>query len=350
MSAFPITLPKKLSPLYFLVGEDDFQKREFIARLKKRIAGAETAEYLSAASVRPADILEAVLTPSLELFAPPGEDGFNKLVVVDQAEQFKAAEWKIMAGYLARPEPPACLVFLIKKKPNKFTPPPGVSPGAIIRIYPLKEAQLSSWLKERCRILHLRLSDPARRELLFNVGSDLHLLNGTLEKLSLFKGEEGEVSVSELRRMNSGTGPANIFKLTGLLLDHSPAEALALVRRLWRASEHPFRIFNFLIPEIRKLWLAREVWEKTRDPDQTCRAAGVRYYRNDFLARVRKLDPKSIPYFYRCLFQASLALRGAERSPELVLERLVIDLSRKPDKLFSQENVPDGQMGLREGV
>ncbi len=327
-------MKNKLQPLYFLIGEDEFRKQQFLGRVKKKIfAGREESlnyEYLLGGEADAARILDAARSLSWNLFSasPETSRGPTRLVVVDQAEKVAPTDWKRMDGYFAEPALETCLLFLVHRRSGRWGPASDLPKKAVFTFDPLKGKKLADAVREEAGLRGLDLGGPPLQDLIWAAGGDLRAICGELDKLSLYKEGGGRVTAEEVREI-AGTGrEANVFALARLVVLRKTDQALALLDTLLKEGEAPLRILNLLVSQFRKLWLAREVWEESKDPELVARKANVRFYRREFIEEVKCLQLAAIPFIYRRLTESNLALKRGGGSPRLVLEQLIIDLSR----------------------
>ena len=88
----------ELKPAYLLTGSDRPKIARALRRLRERI-GDDSTEHLNARDASAADVIASC--NAMGLFG--GEDG--RLVIVEEAERWKAPDVKELSGYLAAPSP-----------------------------------------------------------------------------------------------------------------------------------------------------------------------------------------------------------------------------------------------------
>lgn len=250
------------------------------------------------------------------------------MVVVDGAESLSADGWRKMRDYLAAPEPGSCLVFLVNRPAKSWPGKNIVPPKYLVNFSPLRGGKLRDWIGREAARRGLKLTRRQVEECALAAGDDLSGTVAGLERLAIYQGGEGTVTDREVRDL-IGTGrEGSVFTLTELTVARKSAEALALLNHLLDEGDHPLRIFSLFAGTVRKLWLGAEAWERTGgDPGETCREAGVTYFREQFIRQVKALSAAEIPCWYRRLVETDRALKGGEKDPRLALERLLIDLA-----------------------
>ena len=323
----------KIQPLYCLVGEETYRKLRLLHDLKKEILpeGEESLnyEYLLGDESDAARILDAARTTAWGLFSASARGGkvINRLVVVDQAEKISPADWKRMRDYLSDPDPHSCLIFLVNRKSRGWSPLAVFQKKYIRTFSPLRGEKLLAWARQEASRQGLAVPEEVMEELVRATGNNLGTIAGEMEKISLYKGGGGEVTLAEVREL-IGTGQeGTIFDLTGLIVSRKADQALKLLGKLFDQGEAPLKIFALMVGAFRKLWLGADTWDRTRDSRSACEVAGVRFYRSDFLKQIKTIKTADIPYYYRRLVETDEALKGGEKIPRLALERLIINLA-----------------------
>jgi len=323
---------KKLLPVYCLVGEDGCRRRRFLTELKRRLLSGDdnslNYEYLLGEEADAARILDSARTPAWDLFSSGGGPGRPaRLVVVDGAESLSAEQWRKMKDYLADPDPAACLVFLVDKPPKEWKGKKYLPPRYVVGFSPLTGKRLRDWIAAEADRCGLKLSRQQIEQCSLAAGKDLGEIAGGLERLALYKGGGGKVSDREVREVIGAGREGSVFDLTELAAARKAREALALLNRLLDEGDAPLRIFSLIAGSVRKLWLGVDAWERTGNTGQALAAAGVRYYREQFIRQVRQLSPARMAFWYRRLVETDWALKGGEKNERLTLERLLIDLA-----------------------
>ncbi len=318
-------------PVSFLLGDDYYAKRIYLDSLSGRLGagGMFSREYFLASEASPADILDAVRTSSLDFFAALDPAGRRRLVVVEAAERFTPAQWKLMKEYFDHPSGDVFLVFLIDRLKKDWAPARWV-PG-VLECRKLKGAKLLQWLREESSRRKIPLTDKALRRLIEAGGDDRFLLAGELEKLSVYHVGGGSIDEDEVLAAAGKSREADVFSLGKLVFSGKSREALKTLDSLLEAGENPVGILAVLTRHFRRLQRAREVLERTGDAEAACRAAGVFYFQEEFIPQARALRPRTVKTAYRELLNADALLKDSGASERLALERAVIAISRGPD-------------------
>jgi len=241
-----------------------------------------------AASTPAEDVVTAADT--LPFMAP------RRLVLVKEAQAFRAAAKKVFGRYLEHPAPQTCLVFLSgapdrKNAFLKFLKEKGCRE---IRVE-ISENRVPMWLRERAAEKGIRLTPEAERHLLDLVGPDLAALAGEIEKLSLSGAREIDL--------------ARVEETVGHVRDYTPFAIVEAIRR--GDMERALRILKAL-----------------RDGGQD--AVGllglIGWHYRQLFRRDRK--KKGFEEVFEALHRADLDLKATGKPEALVLESLLFSLMR----------------------
>src|SRR5206468_5513736 len=92
----------------------------------------------------------------------------------------------------------------------------------------------------------------AARLLVARMGTNLLRLGGELERLALWAGEGGEVTLADLEAMVSDTSEAAVWSLSDALLERDQPRAMALAERLLDQGENVTGLIYSLASRLRK--------------------------------------------------------------------------------------------------
>jgi DNA polymerase-3 subunit delta len=163
------------NPLYLLWSKESFFLEEPLASIQDAVLAPEQRDFnydvFDSSSV-PQDILDT--SSSFPLLAQ------RRLVILKEFHLFKSSHLKVLTPYLQNPGETTCMVILSQKEPKSKI-------KAVWRIYNLNlhERDIPQWIKQRVSGKGLSISDGAVNLLIESLGTDIGLLAGEIEKLSL---------------------------------------------------------------------------------------------------------------------------------------------------------------------
>lgn len=193
-----------------------------------------------------------------------------------------------------------------------FTPPHG--------------AQLENWLSRRASAQGAKLTPEAARLLAAEVGENLRLLAGEIDKLSTYAGKGGQIRVEDVRLLTPASRQTRIFDLTDALARRERSRALALLHALLAAGESPLGIVALTAYQTRTLLQVKSLAERGMRAAQIAQTAGMApFVVEKSLGLARQLSFAQLEAAHRTLLDVDTALKRSRMTPEMALDLLVVE-------------------------
>jgi DNA polymerase III subunit delta len=197
-------------------------------------------------------------------------------------------------------------------KVQTFTPPPG--------------QQLENWLTRRASAQGTKLTPEAARLLADEVGENLRLLAGEIDKLSTYAGKGGQIRVEDVRLLTPASRQTRIFDLTDALARRERSRALTLLHELLAAGESPLGIVALTAYQTRTLLQVKSLAERGMRVPQIAQAAGMApFIVEKSLGLARQLSFAQLEAAHRTLLDVDTALKRSRMTPEMALDLLVVE-------------------------
>lgn len=233
--------------------------------------------------------------------------------------------------YLEHPSPMAILVFLqgegVDRRRRVYKAL--AARHVVVECQPLREQEMVVWLRDRARELGKSLELRAVQELVQRIPADLALADAELAKLATHAGEAASIGPADVSRLVTGAPESNIFELMGYVSGKKRARALALLEQMLREGEPAPRLLYMIARQIRQLLTVKVLTEQGNGP------RSIEQRLRLFPSAVRSLVEASRGFTRQELIaalgrvlDADLAVKTSQGDPRLVLELLLVDLSR----------------------
>jgi DNA polymerase III subunit delta len=319
-------MPSELKPVYLLTGSDRPKIVRALRRLRARL-GEDAVEQLSATESSGADA--AAACNALGLFG-----GGGRLVIVDAAERWKAADVKEVAAYLASPAPETVLALVAGElKQDAALAKLCAKAGEILR-YDVPTKKLPEWVGEQFARLGATANRDACRALVELVGDNLDELTTEVEKLATWANGDA-IGVREVEELSAGRAETSIFALSDAWGRRDVAGVLAAAESRLERSDRPRsvelpRVVGLLVNHIGRVRACQSLAAE----GATARDAAGRLKMHPFaaekaFAQARNFTAAELDDAVVRLAQLDHALKGGSRlSPDLELERALIDVTR----------------------
>lgn len=327
---------KTLAPVYYLYGDDPYQLQELITEITARLQIA--LKDFNFHQLAGGDISGDKIA-SLAKQLPMMDD--YCIILVREAQQIKKGDWELLLPYLKEPSPTTCLTFVDPSSKPGFDARTKL--GKIIKPYLVGcvkpyDNQMPRWLQDRAKHYKVNMGQAALYRLLELQGNDLPGLNNALERLSLYIGGKGEVSIDLVNEVIANNRSFNVFDLSGLVGSKNLSGALRTLRGLLEGGEAPLKLLSLLARAFRDLLKARVDFEL----GLSGQAIGEKYiskrippfFRDEKVRQLlRQVKSFSLPELRRAIFlmhQTDLSLKSTSGlTPELLMERLILELCQK---------------------
>jgi DNA polymerase-3 subunit delta len=189
---------------------------------------------------------------------------------------------------------------------------------------------LPGWIVQRTRSYNRQIEGRAAAILAQNIGGNLRLLDQEIQKLMLYAGDRGEITVEDVRVMVPYIQSADvIFQLVDAVGQRDGRRAADYLHRLLAVGEHPLGIFGMVVRQFRLLiqirWLIDQHYAQ---PQIVSRLKLHPYVAKKVSAQAGHFTPAQLRDAYDLLAGADLSIKRGEVPADIALDLLVAQLTR----------------------
>lgn len=231
-------MPSEMQPLYLIAGTDAAKIDATRARLRARAeseGGSAALEVFEPSEGRGMPDHEALLAaiPAMSLM------GTRRYLLADGVERWRDRQLEPVLAALGELPPDLTLVLICRDKAAaKLAKAVKKAGGEIHDFEAPKARDLPRVLVGEAQRLGFRLEPAAARMLVERMGANPMRLRNELERLSLWTGDGGQVSASDLEEMIADTSEAAVWSLSDALIEGDAAGALRIGERLIGQGEN----------------------------------------------------------------------------------------------------------------
>jgi DNA polymerase III subunit delta len=317
----------ELKAVYLLSGSDRPKIARALRRLRDRI-GDDATEQLSAREASGEDAVAAC--NAMGLFV-----GNGRLVIVNEADRWKADDVQAVAGYLASPAPATVLALVAEEVKADGALAKAVKKHGELLTYDVAKRKVPEWVAEQFARLGAKVDRDACRALVEVVGDDLDDLSSEIDKLATWAGDE-QITVAVVEQLAVGRAETPIFSLTdawgrrdvGAVLAHTES----LLERTHRTrSGELLRIVASLVGHVGRV---RRI-QRLADAGVPARDAAAKLKMHPFAAekayqQASNFSADELSLAVVRLADLDAAAKGGSRMPaELELDRTLVDVTRR---------------------
>jgi DNA polymerase-3 subunit delta len=232
----------EIKPAYLIVGADEGKIDAALTRLRARgeqEGGPGAVQTFGAASGDGPPDVDALLAaiPAMSLTAP------RRYLVVDGVERWTAKQAEPAITALEALPPDLTVAFVAREVSSKARAPKGLAKaveaanGQVLTYAAPRARDLPARLVEEAGRRGLRLEAAAARLLVQRMGESTLRLANELDRLALWAGPQGEVTVADLEAMVADTSEEAAWALSDAIVAVDAGAALAAAERLMDQGE-----------------------------------------------------------------------------------------------------------------
>lgn len=327
--------------IYLLYGEDEFSLEEGLSSIKEGIGPAEMRDF-NIAQFDGDELSLELLTATCDTVPFMAEKrlviarGLLSLFETRAPSRSRAperaprplGEWGGLAAYLPRVPETTDLVFTDARLTSSNPLLTAIKPHVSIRTFPAPRAnELRQWIRGRAMDRHVEIEPSAIDALAEAIGSDLRVVAGELEKLSIYRGGAA-IREEDVEELVSHAREASIFAAVDAMLEGRLEAAIRLLSRLLQSGSPPGYILAMMARQVRLLILAKELKSTGVPRAEHGRRLGLSGYPlRKTLEQEAGFSAERLSQIHRSLLEADLRLKTTATSEELILDVLMAELA-----------------------
>ena len=239
---------------YLFYGTESYLIRDYEAALTKAILpeGTEMMNYdvFEEKRATAAAIMDAAET------LPFLND--KRLVTVRNSEFFqkngRKEEGEKLKAFLADLPESVCLLFVEEKVEKTNGLYKAVAKyGQPMEFKRLTEKELGTWVKKLCKSNGKEMSESVLGLFLQTVDHDMENIEGGVQKLIAYKGEETEITAQDIREVCTVSLEAKVFDLVKAVAEKKAEKAVTIYRNLLSMKESPYMVLSLITRQFRMI-------------------------------------------------------------------------------------------------
>jgi DNA polymerase III subunit delta len=315
-----------LKPVYLMTGTDRPKIETALARLRRHFApeAIETASALDTSAEAAAALCNAG-----SLF------GDARLVVVSDAERWKAADVKALDAYLAAPAPDTVLALVASelRKDSALLKTCKKAGDVLAFDVPRK---MAAWVAQRFEQAGARAEPEAVAALVSIVGDDPRALASEVDKIVTWAGGE-PIGEREVESLAAAVAETPTFELTDAWGRRDPAAALDASETIFEREGRPRRdtaprLAAAMASHVTRVRSCQRLAaEGVRPRDAAGRLRMHPFYAEKLFGQAERYSPEELGDVVVRLAALDLALKGDSRlMPDLEVQRALVDATGEP--------------------
>jgi len=315
----------KKFPIYVFFGDEEFFINEALLTVKAHsLKGADPS--ISLVEFKGDETSGGVIFDELRTL--PFFASKNKLVVVEEAEDFVEKNRENLEKYLQTPASHASLALVCDKWDKRTKLATLVDKvGISIECKKLKDHLLPNWIPTRAKHYKKNISSVAAQKLVEDVGNNLAIIDKHLEKLSIYLGEKATIDERDVDALVGVDRNRTVFELTNAVAQRNVMLAIKILGQMLIHGEDSVRIISLLSWQIKRLWRAKQILNQGGDEHKvTSELQVVPFFAKRFFEQVKLYTEDNLMEKHALLLEADVKSKTSSFGTQLLLELLVYKL------------------------
>ncbi|MQY69269.1 MAG: DNA polymerase III subunit delta [Firmicutes bacterium] len=314
----------KVSPVYLFSGEENYLKEDALRRIKETLIKPEFSQFnydlLSGKEISGTELLNKLLT------LPAG--GGRRLILIRDAQKLNPSVKEKIIEYLESPSQTSCLILWAPKVDlrKKFYATIEKQ-GESIAFYPLRDRELSLWVRDYLSRRKGKISAQALDLLIKRVGNNLGEMAGELEKLLIHIEKRREINLKDVESLVGAVKTYTIFALTDAIGKKREKEALGILSRMMDEGTPATEILYMIVRQFRFLLRTQNLLEKKFSENKIIQALAVRpFVVKNLIIQAKNFSLEKLIESFEDLLQAEIEIKSSIKTPRMILELLILKL------------------------
>lgn len=325
----------RLSPLYFIFGEEPYLLRQSLERFKYSVIDPETMDFnFNQYHAGDADISH--VRDSVELLPMMAP---RRLVILREAQELSDREWAELEPVFQTPVESTVFVIMAsrvdkRKKSVRLL----LDKADAIEFKKPYDNQIPSWIRYIATSLELEISDEAVHLLHKLTGHHLIEIETELRKLGDFVGERRKIEVQDVAAAVSRTKEENVFDFARAIGENDRVKALEQLVSLMDQGQSEIGIVALVARHIRLLMTIKRGLEEGLYGGKLANYAQVPpYFLDQYLAQAKLWNTKKLEQTLVVLSETDRALKSSPLSSHIWLENMILKTCGLPPASVSSQ-------------
>src|SRR6185369_15192727 len=318
----------EIAPLYFIYGEDEFLVDRTVQRLVDRAVSRDFKDFnftvYYGKECRGGQIIENAMT--LPMFAE------RRVILVKRAEELNAEALEQLIPYINSPSPQSCVIFQAAKIDQRRKFFLELKKSDLLTEYKkLKDEQLPRFIQAEAELAGKRIEAAAAEMLVYYTGNSLRELVAQIEKLAVYSGKRGIITVDDVRSMASDTKIDTAFEFADALGNRDLDRAVRQMQTIVRDADALFPLVGALARHFRQLTMLKELLDNKVPHDEVSKRLKINpYFLKGMLQQAKRFRMAEFRRIFTLLHELDVGLKSGGRG-EALLEMLVYEVCLKKD-------------------
>lgn len=316
---------KNFAKCYLLFGEENYLKKYYEHKLKNAIV-SDNMDMMNTNVFEGKSIsIDTIINASNTLpFMCE-----KRLVLIKFSELFqngRKEDSDKMKGYLADIPNSTCIIFIEENvdKRNKLYKTIQKE-GYIAELKSPKESDLIVWIQKTFKKYNIDIETKIAIYMLRNVGTDMDLLEGEIQKLIAYKNNENIINQTDIDIVCTKSLETKIFDMLDAIGNKNLSIALNIYNNMIMSKEAPIKILIMIIRQFRLLIQVKYLLSKSYNNDYIAQRLNQNpFVVKGFLAQVKNFPQEILNQAFEDCLETDISIKTGLLSADIAVELLII--------------------------
>lgn len=327
---------KDFAPIYLLYGTETFLINETKELLLKEILNEDELDFNFSVYDLEETPIELALEDA-ETFPFLGERKVIFLhnpvfLTAEKSKEKVEHQLSRFEAYLKEPAPYTVLVISApyeKLDERKKITKELKRNAELVEAKKLGETELKGWLRSRAKSFGIEFEGDAVDQLLALVGTNMFMLAGELDKLSLYALEEKKITAELVEKLVARSLEQNIFTLIEKVVQRKLDEALRIYYDLIKQNEEPIKILALLAGQFRLIYQVKELSRRGYGQQQIAGYLKTHPFRVKLaLGQASRFTDEELASLMNLLAEADYQMKTGGMNKSLLIEMFLFRLKK----------------------
>ncbi|MCR4662517.1 MAG: DNA polymerase III subunit delta [Endomicrobiaceae bacterium] len=319
---------KKMSPVYFLAGEETFLLDDCIKRIENIINIDDlNREVFQATENTGSDILNSVET------LPFLTD--KRIVILKSANKLKNEDFKIITKIIENPVDTTCFIIIFpdkvknstSKRKDLITLCENSNSCYCVECKKMYEKDVKAFIQEEFNSRGKTIEQDVVQQIVNDTGFDLQNVSNEIEKISLYLGKDKKnVTVEDFVKISGFTKEINIFMLTNSIEEKNLKNSLFIIEQMLKTGESAIGILSAISGAVRKMLTAKSLIEEKNYTSQDALnyIRVYSYFQYKYMNNLSKYTLLHLKKSLQEILKTDISLKTGKTDDKSALENLVL--------------------------
>lgn len=319
---------KDFSKCYLLFGEENYLKKYYEQRLKNTIV-SNNMDIMNVSIFEGKSIsIEAIINAADTL--PFMSE--KRLVLIKSSELFQTGrkeDTNKMKDYIIHIPNSTCIVFVEEnvEKQNKLYKEIQKE-GHIVEFKSPKENELVIWLQKSLKKNNKDIEAKTAIYMLRNVGTDMELLEGEIQKLIAYKNNENIITQTNIDTVCSKSLETKIFDMLDAVGNKNLETALNIYNNMLMLKETPTKILIMITRQFRLLIQVKYLLNEAYNSDAIAKRLNQKpFVVKGLSAQAKNFSQETLIQALEDCLETDISIKTGALSAEIAVELLIIKYS-----------------------